>query len=284
MEYCELSVEKPLQYNMTGKFKSPSPEWSHMKRVINDYELFIMTEGILYISIDGFNYTLKKGDFLFCLPLSAQEGYKSSECSFYWLHFLNSDGSNSSKLISSSEPYSYDKIKIPKYGSVKNYEKIIVMMKQLQDSVRSYENNIINNYLSTAVLCELSNQCHLPLQLTEAEAKKQQLYNDIVDYVKWYLNTNIKVMDIADHFGYNEKYLSHLFNSIKGMSLKQYILQEKIDLAKYMLTDTNDNISIIAENLGFNDCHNFMKVFKKIVGLTPTEYRNAYGKRLLYYV
>lgn len=284
MQYCELSVEKPLKYNMTGKFKSPSPKWSHMKRVINDYELFIMTEGVLYISIDGYNYTLKKGDFLFCIPLSAQEGYKSSDCSFYWLHFLNSDGSNSSKLVSPSEPYNYGKIRIPIHGAVKSYEKIIVMLKQLQDAVRSYEKNIINDYLATATLCELSNQCALFSEINKIEVKNQQLYNDIVDYIKWYRNTNIKVIDIANHFGYNEKYLSHLFNSIKGMSLKQYILQEKIDLAKYMLIDTNDNISIIAENLGFNDSHNFMKIFKKIVGLTPTEYRNAYGKRLLYYV
>ncbi len=55
-----------------------------------------------------------------------------------------------------------------------------------------------------------------------------------------------------------------------------------MDQAKYMLTDTNDTINQIAASLSFTDNHNFMKAFKKIVGFTPTEYRNAYSKRLLY--
>lgn len=50
-----------------------------------------------------------------------------------------------------------------------------------------------------------------------------------------------------------------------------------------MLADTNQNINENALQLGYKDSHHFMKTFKKIVGLTPTDFRNAYAKRLLYY-
>ncbi|MNC67761.1 DNA-binding transcriptional regulator AraC [compost metagenome] len=53
--------------------------------------------------------------------------------------------------------------------------------------------------------------------------------------------------------------------------------------AKFLLADTNHNINEVSSQLGYTDCHNFMKSFKKIVGLTPTDFRNAYAKRLLFY-
>ena len=104
-----------------------------------------------------------------------------------------------------------------------------------------------------------------------------------MDYVKKFIHKNIKVSEIAHHFGYNEKYISFLFKSKSGTSLKQYILFEKMEIAKFILTDTNNTIGEIAVQLGFNDSHNFMKAFKKVVGLTPSESRNAYSKRLLFY-
>ncbi|MNI60240.1 HTH-type transcriptional regulator YesS [compost metagenome] len=157
------------------------------------------------------------------------------------------------------------------------------MMKQLQDSVRGYNQKTLNNYMTTVILCELYNQVfhseHNPVKKT----KQEQLYNDIVDYIKWSRSEHIKVSQIAAYFGYNEKYLSHLFTTISGVSLKQYILQQKMELAKFLLSDTNQNVSEVSLQLGYKDCHNFMKSFKKIVGLTPTDFRNAYAKRLLFY-
>lgn len=75
-----------------------------------------------------------------------------------------------------------------------------------------------------------------------------------------------------------------MFSNIAGIPLKQFILNVKMDAANFMLTDTNASISEIAASLGFTDSHNFAKAYKKIAGLTPTEYRNAFFKRLLYHV
>lgn len=51
-----------------------------------------------------------------------------------------------------------------------------------------------------------------------------------------------------------------------------------------MLTDTNQSISDIAKTLGFSDSHNFSRTYKKLTGLSPSEYRNTFSKRLLYHV
>lgn len=173
-----------------------------------------------------------------------------------------------------------DKLIIPAQGVLPSPEKVIILMKQLQDSKRSNYNQTLLNYTATTLLCDIHNQ-FFPCDMKHSDAKRQ-IYNDIIDYVKLTIRKNIKVSDIATYFGYNEKYLSHLFSNIAGLPLKQYILQEKMELAKYILTDTNDTITHIAFSLNFSDSHMFMKSFKKIVGLTPSEYRNAFNKRLLY--
>lgn len=108
-----------------------------------------------------------------------------------------------------------------------------------------------------------------------------QLYDDICDYINLHISENIKVSEIADYFGYNKKYLPSFFRKHSGITVKQYILQTKMEYAKAELSDTNHSISQVAYNIGFNDVHNFSIAFKKITGLSPSDYRNSYSKRNL---
>ncbi|MGN6713057.1 helix-turn-helix domain-containing protein [Anaerocolumna jejuensis] len=158
-------------------------------------------------------------------------------------------------------------------------------MKQLQDSVRNNYDTTTINYLTTTILCELYSQFYCENYLiSKTKRTQKQMYYDIIDFVKQNTHMNLKVSNVATHFGYNEKYLSHLFSNIANIPLKQFILNVKMDSANFMLTDTNASIGDIALSLGFTDSHNFAKAYKKISGLTPTEYRNAFSKRLLYHV
>ena len=184
------------------------------------------------------------------------------------------------------ETYPYpvpdDTLAIPEQASLINLEKLIVMLKQLQDSVRNRYDKSTLDYMTTAVLCELHSQLYREFHArSSARTATKQIYFDIIDYIRLNSTRNLKVSDVAEHFGYNQKYLSHLFSNISGLSLKQFIMNVRMDTANYMLSDTNASISQIAAALGFTDSHNFSKAYKKIAGMTPSEYRNAFSKRLL---
>lgn len=294
MDAFELTVERPLTLAITGKFVAPSPDWVHLSRVLHDFELIVMTSGTLYIACGEKRFAISQGEYLILPPFASQYGYRPSQCSFYWLHFTAGDAARAipcEKRIDCNEhiePIKHieraapNTLLLPQAGTLAHPEKIIVMMKQLQDAFRSYQDQTTNNYMTTVILCELYNQLAAASR-PSGKSKQEQLYHDIVDYIKWNRSQHVKVSQIADHFGYNEKYLSHLFSQKSGMSIKQYMLQQKMDLAKFLLTDTNNNISEISIQLGYKDCHSFMKSFKKKVGLTPSEYRNAYAKRMLFY-
>lgn len=293
MNMLEFRIDSPVAYNYTGKFEAPSANWMHEDFLLLDYELFVMTQGILYIEHNKKRYEVKEGEFLLLPPLPPpsdhRKGYLPSDCSFYWMHFEPSHPLLTKRVLeenlaSYSSTLSKNTLSLPITGAIPKQEKIVVLMKQLQDAVRNQYPTVILNYMTTVVLCELYAQFNEQFQITGTVRKTQkQIYHDIIDYVKQNTTQNLKVSDVAAHFGYNEKYLSHLFRSIANIPLKQFILSCKMDEANYLLTDTNQSIRVIASALGFSDNHNFSKAYKKITGLTPTEYRNAFSKRMLFH-
>lgn len=278
----EFPIDHPLEYILTGKFEASSPSWVHEDFPLIDYELIIITEGTLYLSYHGVEYTVKNGEYLLLPPLAPpgnrRRGFRPSPCSFYWLHFT------SSQIVTQSPLTDQHSLILPKQATLPNSEKALVLMKQLQDAVKTDYRRVVLNYMTTVILCELHSQIHDNRSLNFNNKKSQkQMYYDIIDFVTQNAAIHLKVTDVAHHFGYNEKYLSHLFRTIAGIPLKQFILKKKMDLADFMLTDTNHSIGEIASSIGFSDSQQFAKAYKKISGLTPTEYRNAFSKRLLYH-
>lgn len=290
----EFPITKPLIYNYTGKFEAPSDNWIHEDLSLDNYELFVMTEGTLYLTYNKEEFIISAGEFLLLPPLPSPDnhrrGFRPSRCSFYWLHFESNSlpcfkDLTSAALLSHIDGLGDDTICIPRQGTANNQEKIIVLMKQLQDAVKNGNKLIILNYMTTTILCELFSQLYTKKEVLGKSKKTQkQVYHDIIDFVKLNVNRNLKVVDVAVHFGYNEKYLSHLFCTLAGIPLKQFILTNKINAANFMLTDTNKSISEISLALGFLDSHNFSRAYKKISGLSPTEYRNAFAQRMLFHV
>lgn len=278
----EINVDRPVHLTITGKFVSPSSNWMHMTRILTDFELFIPTEGTLYIADEHAKYEIHEEDYLIMPPRTRQFGYQPTGCSFYWLHFLESATLASAPPTSSlPKDTPSTALHLHPYGKLKNKEKLIIMMKQLQDSVRTYGDSTLNNYLATSILCELHNQVSVSEPKPDPPFKKRQLYNDIADYVRWNRFEPLQVTQIADHFGYNAKYLSRMFAAVFGVSLKRFIMQQKMEAATFLLTDTNMTVSEIAMHLGYHDNHHFMKSFKLLTGVTPSDYRNAAAARVL---
>lgn len=278
----------PLDYHMSGKFEAPSDIWMHEDFDLTDFELILMTDDVLYLEYNHIPFTVHPGEYLLLPPLAApdnrRKGLKASNCSFYWIHFsscapytlLQPDAAKETNSDSTS-------IRIPIQDITPNPAKLVALMKQLQSNVRDGHCHLALNYETTSLVCELYSQLTKEETDTNKLAQKQ-IYSDMLDYIKLNRANNLRVSDIALHFGYNEKYLSHLFRKLSGVPLKQFILKSKMDEASYLLNDTNLSIGEIAVKLGYTDAHNFARTYKKCTGLSPSAYRESYAKRLLYHV
>ncbi|MCQ6559467.1 helix-turn-helix transcriptional regulator [Paenibacillus mendelii] len=88
---------------------------------------------------------------------------------------------------------------------------------------------------------------------------------------------NWSVAELADVCGYHPSYFARLFAEQTGTSPKQYIISERIKLAKLALLK-GEPMETIAQRLGYASIHYFSNNFKKETGLTPSEFRQMPGR------
>jgi len=103
--------------------------------------------------------------------------------------------------------------------------------------------------------------------------EEQNPVERVVSYIRENIEKDISVGVLADLIGVTPEYLSRVFKKVKGVSLKKYIINEKIEAAKILLTTTTLPVTLISENVGYGNYSNFTYTFHQIVGCTPTEYR-----------
>ena len=77
----------------------------------------------------------------------------------------------------------------------------------------------------------------------------------------------------ADHLNVNASYLSTLFKKETGMTLTEYVNRSRIDHAIFLLNTTDMQVQSIAQSCGVPDVNYFTKLFKRLIGKTPKEYR-----------
>ena len=115
-------------------------------------------------------------------------------------------------------------------------------------------------------------------QLDQMSDKEQN--SPAIRIVKRYIRENYKedisLSSAADRANISAVYLSRLFKKEEGINFLDYLNQYRIDEAKKMLKDVQYNILDVADESGFKNTRYFSKIFKKNVGITPSEYRKRH--------
>lgn len=84
---------------------------------------------------------------------------------------------------------------------------------------------------------------------------------------------SLSLQKISERVGISLFHFHRLFSQHVGVTPKQYILQKQMQVARWMLRARNTPISRIADNIGFASHGHFTSTFTRIVGMSPTEYR-----------
>ena len=79
--------------------------------------------------------------------------------------------------------------------------------------------------------------------------------------------------DISDHVKLSSSYVCTLFKNDTGMTLNQYLTEYRIGRAKKLLEDPRYKIVDISAKVGYSDGNYFGKIFKRLCGMSPSEYR-----------
>ena len=89
------------------------------------------------------------------------------------------------------------------------------------------------------------------------------------------LTADLSLRKQAQLLNVNASYLSALFKKETGLTLTEYVSKKRVEQAAFLLRSTGQQIQTVAQNCGIYDVNYFTKIFKKITGKTPKEYRDG---------
>ena len=106
--------------------------------------------------------------------------------------------------------------------------------------------------------------------------KKYPYIDACKDYIARNLRKPFKISDIGPQIGINNSYLSKKFSETEGMTISQYVTRKRCSHAANLLKYSDYELSDIAEYFCFSSHSHFGAQFKKVYGMTPSEYRQRY--------
>ncbi|WP_337099741.1 response regulator transcription factor [Paenibacillus sp. YIM B09110] len=113
------------------------------------------------------------------------------------------------------------------------------------------------------------------LKLTD-KGHGAQLIAKAMEFIKLHYLEELTLQDVADSIHVSKSYLSNLFKKQSGHNFIDYVIELRLHEAKRLLMQNEIKIYEVAERSGFNDVKYFSKLFKKMTGMTPVEYRDKH--------
>ncbi len=127
----------------------------------------------------------------------------------------------------------------------------------------------LNQFILEAKQCIYSSEN----QLNNLNMKK------LLKYIEEHYAKPLTLKDVAKHFHFNPSYLSSYFSTHKGEGFIEYLNSVRIEEASMLLAKGSATISEISRMVGYSDHSYFCKVFKKMTGLSPSQYRRKQNMR-----
>lgn len=248
-----------LSCSSVGLF-STKDSWVHPTVSTKTHEIMYVISGTFDIIVGDKMFSLKPKDVLI-MPANVVHGGtqktpNGTEIKFYWVHFYCDD--TALKSLFTTTLYSMNEVG----GDF--------MFRELMHLQRGGETQI----LTDIKLAELLMRLHIN---ANARDKQTKLVGEIKAYIHVNADRRLTVQDISEVFNYNKSYISRLFTENVGISMKEFIIEERINYTKSYLLNTTFPINVVAHHCGFEDGNQFVKFFKYNAGLTPTQYRNKHN-------
>ncbi|MGN1141331.1 MAG: helix-turn-helix domain-containing protein [Oliverpabstia sp.] len=131
--------------------------------------------------------------------------------------------------------------------------------------------------ITELIVCRNRAVEQLTTEVAKVKASKRVTYVDgVMEYVQQHYKEKIYLEDVADRLGVTTTYLSRLFKRETGESFADYVVRVRVERAANLLIYSEESISYIAEYVHFPNQSYLGKVFKKVKGMTPKEYRNKF--------
>ncbi|WP_406823554.1 AraC family transcriptional regulator [Pedobacter sp. KACC 23697] len=190
----------------------------------------------------------------------------------YLNEFFPKEGSNEKWLLNYDEYHFY------------NNEEIAYLINKVIRicSERTKEKDVLADLTLKELLVRIMQTQNLKTISDEGYNLNQNPLAFVLNYIKSNLNEKISINSLSDKACMSKATFYRLFKRELGISPNDFILAEKINKAKILLTQPGAKVASISYELGFNDANYFIRAFKKIVGITPGNYQMQVAKQIIH--
>ncbi|MDO4337401.1 MAG: response regulator [Eubacteriales bacterium] len=163
--------------------------------------------------------------------------------------------------------------------SVACYDKKLELPKLFSEDF-TYE-KMLHSYHTDEELCSgIDKFLHIYAKAaSEIEGREEGSYTvqerirEVIRYLEENMDRMVSRREAAKYVFLNEDYFSRMFRKETEMGFKEYQLKIKMDYAGKLLANTTMPVTLIASKVGYENFTNFSQMFRKVMGVTPTEYR-----------
>ena len=264
------NLSRELYITDIGYF--PQAKFHFCERTKEEAEQFVLiycVKGNGWFLLDGDRQIVEANQF-FILPKGHTHSYGSSSknpWTIYWLHF---DGSNAPFFANGlNKPTNV----IP--GTNSRIEERIDLFDEIFNVLsKGYSKNNIY-YVTSSLFYFLGSIKFLGeyRQDASSDEKSQLLVDEIIHYMRENISRKLTNNDLASHVGLSCSHFSLLFQQKTGHSPINYLNQLKIQKACHLLDFSDMRINQISPLVGFDDAFYFTRMFTKVMGISPSDYR-----------
>ncbi|MCL7942406.1 AraC family transcriptional regulator [Marinobacter sp. ATCH36] len=240
----------------------------HMHREHHNDDLLIhCTEGEAYLSVEDEPCVVRAGD-LALIPAGAAHRYTASPenpWTIHWVHYAGPLAENFREHMGFT-----DDIRIQHIG---RQPRLLVDFNGLL-SVRQ-------TGFRTPGLVHVANRLRqllaaVPLSVVEAGEAQQPDLDIIHSFMREHLDERISLAQLADLTGLSPAHFATRYRALTGVSPIQHFLHLKVEQACQLLDTTDNSFTRISNMLGYDDNYYFSRLFKKVMGQSPTDYRHTH--------
>ncbi len=254
-----------LYLQETGELKSARPHTSQ-RESLSSFLFMMVKKGSGTVQYNGNEYGIEEG-YCFFVDCMKQYAHRCNDWEIIWVHF------NGIGMAGIYEKF-HERTNGPVFQA-KNKDAISQVLEQLyaialtDDPIRDMR---INENLST-LLVEIMAQSLMPV----SERRKQSDIARIKDYLDANYNQPIILDDLSVIFGMNKFIMEKEFKREYGLAIIEYLLKKRITKAKELLRFFDYTIERIGREVGIGEPYYFSRLFKKIEGISPREFRKKWS-------
>lgn len=237
----------------------------------NHYELYFLQEGMRVHIIDGRVYYAASPCFVLILP---DTPHQTEGTSFNRLN-INFDAEYLTTLPQDTLAHCFQSTVIPVGPEdLPGFSRILERIEKEYAYSIGKDDQMLKLLISELIIL-LDRYAMEHVVAANASVKASPVFSKILHYVDNHFTT-CTPSEVAQTFFLSTAHLSRQFHRYTGMTLSQYILNKRVTKAMYLLKHTQQDMSAIAAKCGFLSANYFSMRFKKIVGLSPLNYRKTH--------